>query len=222
KGRFEVNAFTKSAHAVGGDLYCITRLPDGQLGIALGDVSGKGVPAALYMARMISEFRLFSAQSASVQEVVEKLNQALAQRSMRGMFVTFAYGTLAPDTGLLRMVNAGHLPPIRVGADGAVQPVAAAGGPPLGVVPGLSYQEQAVQLAPGDRILLYSDGILEARGVGGEEFGEQRILDVASSSKKGADGLLKGVLDAVKEFSSGTPQMDDMTLIAAAWTGKGE
>ena len=185
RGRFEVDAYSKSAQEVGGDLYNVIVLPDGRLGFCLGDVSGKGVPAALYMARLVSEFRILCADGAPTGEVIRALNEDLASGSMRGMFVTFQYGILDPDSGELCIANAGHLPPLCAGGDGSVRFVGAASGPPLGMLPKSQYQEQKIPLAPGDRLLLYSDGIVEARNSAGEDFGEEKLQNLVATVKGG-------------------------------------
>ncbi len=220
RGRFEVDAYSKSAQEVGGDFYNVIALPDGRLGFCLGDVSGKGVPAALYMARLVSEFRILCADGASVGEVTRALNEDLSSNSMRGMFVTFQYGILDWDAGELSIANAGHLPSLCAGGDGSARFVGAASGPPLGMLPKSQYQEQRISLEPGDRLLLYSDGIVEARNSAGEDFGEEKLQYLVATEKGGAKSLLAAVLQRIQEFSEETTQADDMTLVTVSWKGQ--
>ncbi|MBI3128166.1 MAG: SpoIIE family protein phosphatase [Candidatus Tectomicrobia bacterium] len=218
-GRFELGAFSRSAQEVGGDLYCVSSLPDGRLGACVGDVSGKGIPAALYMARVVSEFRLFSSGGAPAGEVLASLNQSLGQGGTRGMFVTFAYAVLNPATGALHVANAGHLPLILAEKKGGARFVGGAAGPPVGMLPRARFQEEEVRLAPGDTVLIYSDGILEARGKDRELFGEERLLAAAAAAPRGASGLLSGVHQAVERFTQDEPQADDMTMVSLSWGG---
>ncbi|OGL60031.1 MAG: hypothetical protein A3J27_12840 [Candidatus Tectomicrobia bacterium RIFCSPLOWO2_12_FULL_69_37] len=216
-GRFELGAFSRSAQEVGGDLYCVTSLPDGRLGACVGDVSGKGIPAALYMARVVSEFRLFCSGGAPAGEVLESLNQSLSQGGMRGMFVTFAYAVLNPASGALQVANAGHLPLILAEKGGGARFVGGAAGPPIGMLGRAKFREEALNLSPGDAVLIYSDGILEARGKDRELFGEERLLAAAAGAPRGASGLLSGVHEAVERFTRDAPQADDMTMVSLSW-----
>lgn len=218
-GRFEVHAFTRSAHDVGGDLFSFEQLPGGRIGVALGDVSGKGVPAAIYMARVVSEFRMACSSGTPPHEVLSVLNSALSRRKMHGMFVTFAYGILDPATGEFQMANAGHLPPVITGGDGRSRWVGRASGPPLGMVPQAEFTCEVLKMAPCDTLLLYSDGIVEAKDKAGVQFEEERLLEAVSKAPRGATNMLSHVLDAVEDFARGADQADDMTLVAASWTG---
>ncbi|MEE9240582.1 MAG: GAF domain-containing SpoIIE family protein phosphatase [bacterium] len=216
--RFEIGAFTRSAQDVGGDMYACEVLPDGRIALALGDVSGKGVPAALYMARVVSEFRMRCSTGAPPCEVLTVLNKALAGGTMRGMFVTFVYGILDPETGALELANAGQLPPVLASRGGKARWMGAASGPPLGMVPTSQYASEKVRLEPSDTLLFYSDGIVEAQDVSGEQF-DPHLLPAAAKAGTGAKRLLAHVLGSVEEFSKGASQADDMTMVSMSWTG---
>jgi sigma-B regulation protein RsbU (phosphoserine phosphatase) len=216
--RFEVAAFTRSAQEVGGDLYACEALPGGWVGLALGDVSGKGVPAALYMARVVSEFRLLCAGGAPPCEVLTTLNKALATGKMRGMFVTFVYAILDPETGELEVANAGQLPPILASEGGKAEWMGGASGPPLGMIPTTEYKAEKVKLNPSDTLLFYSDGIDEANDVAGEQFSEN-LLPTAAAAGTGAKRLLSHTLASVEAFSKGASQHDDMTMVSMSWAG---
>lgn len=217
-GRFEVDAFNRSAQDVGGDLYTCEVLADGRIGLALGDVSGKGVPAALYMARVVSEFRMRCGAGAAPAEILTDLNKALAAGKMRGMFVTFVYCVLDPETGELELANAGQLPPLLAGKAREARWVGAASGPPLGMVPTTVYKAEKMKLEPFDTLLYYSDGIVEAENLDGEQY-DPFLLPDASQAGVGAKNLLSNVLGSVESFSRGAPQADDMTLVSMSWAG---
>jgi sigma-B regulation protein RsbU (phosphoserine phosphatase) len=218
-GRFEIDAFTRSAYEVGGDLYAFETLPDGRIGFALGDVSGKGVPAALYMARVVSEFRMICHAGAPPWEVLTRLNATLADGAMRGIFVTFVYGVLDPETGDFELANAGHLPPIIAGGEGKARWMGPASGPPLGVSPLTEYKPEKVKLQPSEAVLFYSDGIVEVQNKAGEQY-DKHLLGEAANAEAGAGQLLYHVLGSVEEFSQGAMQADDMTLVAMSWAGE--
>jgi len=216
--RFEIEAFTRSAYEVGGDLYAIEALPDGRIGLALGDVSGKGVPAALYMARVVSEFRMSCNLGVPPWEVLTRLNATLADWMMRGIFVTFVYGILDPKTGDFEVANAGHLPPVLARKGEEVRWMGPASGPPLGVSRLTEYKPEKVKLQPSEAVLFYSDGIVEVQNMAGEQY-DERLLRDAAEAGSGASQLLNHVLGSVEEFNQGAMQMDDMTLVAMSWTG---
>lgn len=217
--RFRLDAFTQSAQEVGGDLYYAHWLPDGRVGLCLGDVSGKGIPASLYMARVVSEFRLLSTTGSSANEVLDALNQDLSENKMRGMFVTFVYAILDPESGELCIANAGQLPPICSNSRGGASFIGGASGPPLGMLPNTHYREDVIQLKPGESILLYSDGVGDARNTEGEDWGDERLMEVAAQPLADGEGLLRAALKAVQTFSEDAPQTDDMTLVSLSWMG---
>ena len=220
-GRFRLDAYTKSAQEVGGDLYYAHWLPDGRVGLCLGDVSGKGIPASLYMARVVSEFRLLSTAGSPANEVLDALNQDLSENKMRGMFVTFAYAIFDPESGELRIANAGQLPPICANLRGGASFVGEASGPPLGMIPRVRYREDVIQLKRGESVLLYSDGVGDARNFKGEDWGDVRLMEVAARPAALEEGLLHTVLKAVRKYSKGAAQTDDMTLVSVSWMGQG-
>ncbi|MFQ5692770.1 MAG: PP2C family protein-serine/threonine phosphatase [Nitrospinota bacterium] len=219
RGRFEVCAFTQSAQDVGGDLYDVSELPGGRVGICLGDVSGKGIPAALYMARVVSEFRMLCAGGSPANDVLSALNLGLVQGAMRGMFVTFAYGILDPASGEFHLANAGHLPLLLAKGNGELHWVGSASGPPLGMLPSSKYQDEVLTLAPNDSLLFYSDGIVEARNKEGELFDEERLQRASGSGGGGASRLMSAVLESIRDFTKEAPQADDMTLVSLSWAG---
>jgi len=171
------------------------------------------------MARVVSEFRLMCSGGAPADEVLASLNRSFAEGTMRGMFVTFLYAILDPASGELRVANAGHLPLLLSAPDGGVHWVGSASGPPMGMLPAARYDEETMALAPGETLLFYSDGIVEARGKSGELYGEERLLEAVVAAPRGARTLLSDVLASVQNFTREIPQADDMTLVSLSWAG---
>jgi len=203
---------------VGGDLYDFVEISGDRLVILIGDVSGKGVPAALLMAKLISDFRAIAARAASPGAILRDLNAELAAQSRRGMFVTATCLALEADSGRVTFADAGHLPILRHRrAGGAVEAVAGEGGPPLGIVLGAEFPPQEMALDAGDTLLLYTDGVVEARGPGAAAFGMDRIADVMRACLPGTKDLVEDLLAAVRAHAAGTPLHDDLTMVALRW-----
>ena len=212
--QFEVAAISRAAAAVGGDFYDYFEFNNGTTGFALGDISGKGIPAALYMARMVSDFRLYTQLHYTPTRVFGVLNDALAERSQRGMFVTTIYGVLNTTTGDFLFANAGHLPLIKMnGTDGSVELLENGAGVPLGIVKGYQFEQATVQLKPGDAIVLISDGVIEAKNKSREEYSLDRVVKLLAKQKSTAQETLDLLLQDVQRFSRGTVQHDDLTIL---------
>jgi serine phosphatase RsbU (regulator of sigma subunit) len=202
-----------AADEVGGDYLGYVPLPDGRLAIALGDVAGKGVSAALMMAQLSSEVRYCIATSATPAEVVERLNRDLATLEER--LVTFVLCVLDPREHTMTLVNAGHLSPLRRRNSGRVldELCVDMGGPPLGVVPDMKYNQVEVALEPGDVVTLYTDGITDATDLKQNFYGLQRVRHVLVRGPATPAELGKFLLDDVARFTAGAPQRDDIGLI---------
>ena len=162
---FELAGGSTPSKQVGGDYFDFIPLPDGRMGIAVADVSGKGIPAALLMSNLQASLQGQVLHEAPVTEVVGRMNELLARSTDAHMFATFFYGVLEPDTGRIAGVNAGHEPPLVIRGDGSTEELPA-GGLILGMLPGQSYRECEAVLGPGDVMVLYTDGITEAMGPG--------------------------------------------------------
>jgi sigma-B regulation protein RsbU (phosphoserine phosphatase) len=201
---------------VGGDFYDVIRLPRGRVGVMVGDVSGKGVPGALFGARLMSDVRYQALFHDDVALTLTSVNRIVAERVMRGMFVTFLYAVLDPATGGVVYGNAGHLAPIVRHADGRLSRWEDPGGCPLGILPDVAYQAHARTLGKGEVLLLLSDGIGDALGEAGVRFGDERVE--ASIAKGPADpgAIVKGLCQATADFTGNRPQADDQTLLAVA------
>ncbi|MBT5872448.1 MAG: PP2C family protein-serine/threonine phosphatase [Candidatus Latescibacteria bacterium] len=203
-----------SAQEVGGDFFDYIEFPDNRIGVLVGDVSGKGVPAALYMARLMSDFRVIALSEHIPTRVVSRVNNMLVERSRRGMFVTLLYILIEIKERLITVINAGHLPPLmRRGIDGKVVALDETGGCPLGILPDANFQAQCFPIEQGDMILAYTDGVMEARSASKEEFGLERLSDILEGGPESADGMIQAVQRELLLFTGNRPSHDDLTML---------
>jgi sigma-B regulation protein RsbU (phosphoserine phosphatase) len=199
--------------AVGGDCYDALVLPDGQLGVALGDIAGKGLTAAMMMANLQALFRVEARRGSAPHEVVAAMSRLFYESTEAHQFATFFYGILDAATGRLRTCSAGHEPLILIRADGT-QDEAPLGGPLLGIFPDLSYVTTEVALEVGDLCAVYSDGITEQFDASGAFYGRDRLVDVLRSARdRSAAELVDAVCASVRRFAGETPAADDLTLL---------
>jgi len=205
----------RAALGVGGDYYDLIQLENGLLGIAIGDVSGKGISAALLMASLRASLRGITIDgSGDLAKMMGRINGLVYESSASNRYATFFFATLDPFTRELRYVNAGHNAPmlVRGGSRDVVR--LDAGGTPVGLLPSASYEAQSVTLGPGDLLLCYTDGISEAMNLADEEWGEERMLQaVKTQSGASADDVLSEVFRVADQFTGEAPQHDDMTLL---------
>jgi phosphoserine phosphatase RsbU/P len=206
----------RPALGVGGDYYDAIQLDDGRLGLAIGDVSGKGISAALLMASLRASLRGMTLDGPSdLARVMQRVNRLVYESSTINRYATFFFATYNPATRELRYVNAGHNPPIllRIGATEVLR--LEAGGVVVGLLPQAVYEEQSVLLCPGDLLITYTDGISEAMTIDDEEWGEERMLNVARIAPPDASAqqILDTIFRAADEFTAGAEQHDDMTLL---------
>jgi serine phosphatase RsbU (regulator of sigma subunit) len=210
---YQLFDYYKPADAVGGDYFGYTTLPDGQLAIAVGDVAGHGVPAALLMARLCSEARYCLVTNIIPSDAVEDLNRQLSKQGF-AYFITFALCVVDPIRHELTVVNAGHMPPLlRRSETGRIEAVGAdVSSPPLGIDAGLRYLQARARLEPGDVVMMYTDGVSEARSSEGEMYGIDRIQKIFASATD-AQSLGQSLLDDVQQFALGTTQEDDVCVV---------
>jgi PAS domain S-box-containing protein len=207
---YQIAAYYQSAREVGGDFYDFLRLPDGRLGLIVGDVSGKGVPAAIMMATTRTLLRA-AYHLGSPGEILEQVNDALFPDIPPNMFVTCLAALLDSRTGRLQYANAGHDPPYIRHAAGVSK--LRATGMPLGLMPNMSYEQKEITLQPGENILLYSDGLLEAHSPQREMFGFPRMQGHISAHPEGAS-LIDSLLAELERFTGEDwEQEDDITLL---------
>lgn len=216
------------AFDVGGDYGDIFRGPNGDIVLVLGDVAGKGLPAALLMGVIHGAVRAASAQwtGANEAELTSDLNALLCDRTARNRYATLFWGFLDTRTWRLRYVNAGHLPPLlaRASATGSEPETSwlGEGGPVVGLLPDMPYVPGEVQLKPGDRLVMFSDGLSEATNATDVEFGLERIrAAVLSLLDQPPDALARGILEAARTFTGGRPFADDLTLLVVG-SGRAE
>jgi sigma-B regulation protein RsbU (phosphoserine phosphatase) len=192
----------------------VLRLSKNRLGICIADVSGKGVSAALLMANVQATVRAFARDTESPARVCSRVNSVLCGNIASGKFVSFFYGVLDADQRTLEYCNAGHPCPVVVSRNNVQQ--LPAGGAVLGVFPAWTYENATIELAPGDRVLLFTDGITEACGPNGEEFGEEKLADGARTFHTSSAPDLNGkLLTQVTDFCESHFQ-DDATLLVIA------
>ncbi|HLE84638.1 MAG TPA: SpoIIE family protein phosphatase [Thermoanaerobaculia bacterium] len=218
---FELAGWNRPAREVGGDYYDLIPLAPEEdsgrtterLGVALADVSGKGVPAALMVSTLHSAVRLLMGRIGVESRLVERLNGHILASSAPNKFITLLVGELDAATGRFVYVNAGHNPGLVI-RGGALAERLGPGGLPVGLLPGSSYQTGCLELAPGDLLCLYSDGITECLSRADEEFGETRLVELLlAAAGRPLPEIVREVERAVTAFAAGEPQGDDQTLV---------
>ncbi|MCB1183798.1 PP2C family protein-serine/threonine phosphatase [bacterium] len=216
---FEVAGASIPSREIGGDYYDFLAQDGEKIGIAIGDVSGKGMPAALLMSNLQASLHGQVLHPGAVAEVVGRVNDLLVRSTDPHMFATFFYGVLDAETATFTCTNAGHNPPLVLRADGSLEELAN-GGLLLGMVGEQLYQQDTVSLAPGEIVVLYTDGITEAVGPSAEEddpeamFGEEALHEVVRRNRHLPAAAIKdAILAAVNEHTAGVAQSDDITLV---------
>jgi phosphoserine phosphatase RsbU/P len=199
---------------VGGDCFDFT-VSGSVVGVTIADVAGKGMPAALLMSNLQAAVRAFAQDAAAPGALATSVNRLLCRHMVSGRFVTLCFAWIDPAQGTVTYTNAGHNPPLLIRAGGAVEPLGD-GGTVLGVFPDATFVQARIAVAPGDRLVFYTDGISEARNPAGEEFGEQRLIDAAVEGRGlAAEDLKAHLAGAVHDFTGGVFD-DDATIIVAA------
>jgi len=208
---FRTAAASIPCRSIGGDFYDYVDLPDGTFGFALGDVAGKGPPAALLSAMMQGIFAAQAAASDTPCQTIARVNLALYRRGIESRFVTLMYGSLADD-GRLTYCNAGHNPPLIIGRDGVRR--LETGGPIVGLFEAAMFEEETVRLSSGDWLIVFSDGVSEALSADGEEYGEARIVrTVQQVTTADPQQMLQTLFNDIREFTKGAAQSDDITAL---------
>jgi len=209
---YEIAGAWQPAHSVGGDYYDVLEFDEATLGLCIADVAGKGLPAALLMSNLQAAVRGLASPSLSPEGLCARLNSLVCHNSCNDLFITFFYAQLDGPGRHLQYTNAGHNPPILLHRNGSYERLEAGGGV-LGVFPNQTFAAGAAQLAPGDRVILFTDGVTEACDATGEEFGEVRLLGLLREHCATAVAVLQAkILAAAGEFSRGHWH-DDATLL---------
>ncbi len=202
------------AKDVGGDFFDIVRLADDKVGLAIADVSDKGVPAALFMMSSRTLLKGSAIGTEAPGDVLTEVNNLLNEDETTGMFVTMLYAVYDPATGVFTYASGGHDPPLVVRADGTSELKPLTGGIALGVLGGFEYRQDSFELAPGDTVCLYTDGVTEATNQQGELMGIEGIQELfAASPPAGAEQSCMGMLNRVLEYTGEAPQHDDITCL---------
>ena len=211
----DLAGYNAACRTVGGDYYDFFPYPDGRVGLALGDVSGKGMPASLMMMALHARVQVLAEEPRDLGAFMTRLNKATCFNCPSNRFITFFFCMFDPANGSLNFANAGHNPPIVVRASGESE-MLEGGGPPLGILAMAPFAQQATQLNPGDLLAIYSDGVTECINGQEEEFGEQRFIEVLRQNReKPAAAIAEAVTNALLEFAAGAPPADDITLVVA-------
>jgi sigma-B regulation protein RsbU (phosphoserine phosphatase) len=218
----EIFGHMAPAEQVGGDLFDFFFLDNDRLGMAVGDVSGKGVASALYMAVCRTLLRSTAMKGLRPAECLHEVNRMLSMEKASSMFVTCFYGVLDTRSGEVTYSNGGHQPPFVIKASGEVETTELTGGLALGMFSKAEYRERTFRLERGDGLLLFTDGVTEAMNAEKELFSDERLLEtVRRLNGGGVEIRVECVFEAVREYVSGAPQSDDMTALAVTWKGRG-
>ena len=211
----DLAGFNMACRTVGGDYYDFFTYPDGRVALALGDVSGKGMPASLMMMALHARVQVLAEEPGNLAHFMTRINKATCANCPSNRFITFFFSVFNAATGELAYANAGHNPPILVRANGDAE-MLEGGGPVLGILAIAPYSEMHAQLEHGDMLVLYSDGVTEANNPAYDEFDEERFIEVLKANRtKPANLIVQAVIRAVTEFAAGAPQADDITLLVA-------
>ncbi|MBC8440565.1 MAG: SpoIIE family protein phosphatase [Deltaproteobacteria bacterium] len=208
-------ALNQPALEIGGDFYNFFRLPGNKLGIVLGDVSGKGISASLFMARLTSDLQYYTLLYPEPGELLTQINKILCERAKRGMFVTLVYMLLDTVENCIRIANAGHVTPI-YSEDGDTQLLGHDNkkGPPLGIMQDTEYEQETFELQNNSSVTIFTDGVIEAKNTSGKLFGIKRLLKVIEMQPNDPDLIVKGIINSVDQFTLTEGRSDDLTLLA--------
>jgi serine phosphatase RsbU (regulator of sigma subunit) len=211
----DIFAHMTPAREVGGDLYDIVRLDESRLVITIGDVCDKGIPAALFMAITQTIMRLEVHSGEDLQAEIGSANKLLVANNRERMYTTLFCGVLDVPSGSLTYCNCGHNPPLILRRDGGIFESLGSCGPPLGIKAAASYVPGSVELAAGDILVLYTDGVTEAETARSAQFGMERLQQtILAARSQGARGVVERIIDSVAQFTLGAPQSDDITCVA--------
>jgi phosphoserine phosphatase RsbU/P len=215
ESRFDIFSQMKPARQVGGDLYDIVELGDNRLMITIGDVCGKGVPAALFMAVAQTVMRLTVRSDVDLQAQINEANKLLIANNREDMFATLFCAVLDRTSGTILYCNCGHNPPLILSVRSSSFQSLRASGPPLGITGTATYSPQSISLNPGDLLLLYTDGVTEAENADSVQFGTDRLKQALIEARgEHSRRVVEHVFERVSDFSNGAPQSDDITCTA--------
>jgi sigma-B regulation protein RsbU (phosphoserine phosphatase) len=212
--KLDIAASMTAAKDVGGDFYDFFRIDEDRIGFVIADVSGKGVPAAIFMAVSRTLIRATGISGTSPGECITYSNKLLAQESVDCMFVTVFYGIYNTKTGEIVYCNAGHNPPYILKQNGTVEALPMAKNPMVGAIADMTFQEETLQLEKGETLVMFTDGVTEAMNTQNEEFGEDRLMDTLEEvTMHSSQEIIDAVKADVKTFTGEAEQSDDITLL---------
>jgi sigma-B regulation protein RsbU (phosphoserine phosphatase) len=215
---WDVWLFTRPANDVGGDLVDFMQINGNRYGIAIGDVAGKGLPAALLMAKLQSTLRALAPDYKLLNELAAKINSIFYRDSLPNRFASLLYIELLSTSNKLRFVNAGHFPPLHLKQSRITE--LEKGAPALGIMPQITLSEESLSLEKGDLFLVYSDGLTEARNEEGEFFGEDRLKELIIEARElSAEKAGQEILSAVETYVGEAPATDDLSMVVLRYTG---
>jgi len=211
---YKFAALNQPALEIGGDFYNFFKLPANRLGIVLGDVSGKGISASLFMARLTSDLQYYTLLYPEPRELLTQINKVLCERAKRGMFVTLVYMLLDTLENRVHIANAGHVFPIYSDDEGPrLLGHDRKKGPPLGIIPDIIYDQEIFELEDNSSITIYTDGVIEAKNYHGELFDIKRLLKVIETQSNDPDLIVKAITRSVDKFTTTEGRSDDLTLL---------
>ena len=207
----------KPCKTVSGDYYDVMVRPDGRIYFVIADVSGKGITAALVMSALATAFSIFTRTDPSPADLMRDLNQMLAPKTAPSKFATVCAGVLDPSSGRIHYTNAGHVPPLVVSKDGVTALTST--DMVVGLFPAAQYRTQTVDLAPGDSLVLFTDGVTEAEDGEERELGLQSVCDLLSKKRTNAPEILDIIDEHVRAHIGNLPAGDDVTMLALTRLG---
>lgn len=216
-GKLDVFGLMHPAREVGGDFYNYYRIDDTHLVVMIADVSGKGAPAAMFMMRALSTITDLMDAGLDLETVAFKTNDKLAENNDSSLFVTAWVGVIDTLTGEIKYINAGHCFPVLIKSDGKADFVRIKPKCPLAAMEGIRYPVNSVKLESGDTLFLYTDGVTEANNRRKKLYGDDRLIDACSGNVTGARELCDGIVASINEFTAGTEQFDDITMLAVKY-----
>ncbi len=219
----DVHALLEPARQVGGDLFEVLRLAPNRVLVAVGDVSGKGIPAALFMAVAMTLLRSLAREGHAPHEILRKLNDELLEQNPRGMFVTLQCMMFDVVNGSVTCASAGHHAAVKIAPGETPQPVFTSSGRVLGLMPAEDIESETIALQTGETLVLFTDGVSEAFDVNQELFGEERLLaHLQASPGRTARETTVGVVEAVRRYAAGAKQSDDITVLSVRYAGNAQ
>lgn len=212
---YEFFSYYKAAYQVGGDYYDYVQLPGGKLAIIIADVCGKGISAALMVAKLSGELKYLLANEPTYTSAVARLNDSVGANETSSTFVTMALVVMDVQTHRGTIINAGHLAPLLLHADGRIEEMGTeCRRPALGIIPGQAYEQMEISLEAGDMMVLFTDGVTEATNADDELYGQQRLLERVRRGAPDATALGEGIVSSVHDFTQQSPQSDDICLVS--------